>query len=128
MKSLLTLSALLEFAVGALLLLSPSRPVSLLLGTPLDARSGVVIGRLAGAALVSLGVACWLARNEGQRRAARGVALAMLLYNFGAAAVLAHASLRVELTACAIWPAAVLHLALGVWCAAAIRASRCLVT
>jgi len=39
-------------------------------------------------ALLALGVACWLAREDAASRAAKGLVAAMLLYNIGVVAVL----------------------------------------
>jgi len=41
--------------------------VSLVIG-PLTEPVGVVFVRIAGVALIALGIACWLARNESQNR------------------------------------------------------------
>ena len=87
-QRLLIATALIEVGTGLALVLSPSVPVSLLLGVSLDTPGGLVVGRIAGAALLSLGVACWLARNDALSGAARGVIAEMLLYNAGAVAVL----------------------------------------
>ena len=120
-KSLLIVSALLEMATGAALMVSPSIPVSLLLGVSLETSAGVVLARVAAAALLSLGAACWLARQDEHSRAGRAVVAAMLIYDFAAAAVLAQAGLGPGLTGVALWPAVGLHMALGVWCVACLR-------
>jgi len=87
-QRLLIATAMIEVGTGLALVLSPSVPVALLLGVSLDTPGGLVVGRIAGAALLSLGVACWLARNDALSGAARGVIAEMLLYNAGAVAVL----------------------------------------
>jgi hypothetical protein len=116
MKRLLTLTAIIEVATGLGLVAVPSVVVRLLLGSPLDTSAAVVLGRVAGAALLALGVACWLARGDTQSRATRGLVVAMLLYNVTVAAALAFAGLGLRLHGVALWPAVVLHAAMAAWC------------
>jgi hypothetical protein len=52
-------------------------PVSLLISSALDTPAALTVGRVAGAALLSLGVACWLAREDEQSRATRGLIAAL---------------------------------------------------
>jgi len=66
--------------------------------------------------LLALGVACLLARDDTQSRAARGLVVAMLMYNIVATAVLAFAGIGLGLHGVVLWPAVVLHAAMGVWC------------
>jgi hypothetical protein len=120
-KKLLIVTALLETATGLALLLSPPLVAAALLGASLDAPAALVVGRMAGAALLSLGGACWLARNDGPNRALRGLVAAMLLYNCAAVAVLANAGAGVRLVGVLMWPAVALHSALAVWCIACLR-------
>ncbi len=86
-KYLLTLTAVLEAATGIAMLSSPAPAISLLIGASLDAPGALVIARVTGAAILSLALACWLARNDGQTRAGRGVIAAMLVYNIAVVAV-----------------------------------------
>lgn len=116
MKILLIISALLEAATGFAFLIMPSVVVSLLIGVPLDTPAGLVAGRIAGAALVALGIACWQLRSGERGSAATGVVEAMMFYNFAAVAVLVYAGIRLELRSQLLWPAIILHLALGGWC------------
>ena len=120
-KKLLIVSALLETATGLALLLSPPLVAALLLGASLDAPAALVVGRVAGAALLSLGGACWLARNAGPNEAVRGLVAAMLVYNIAAGAVLANAGAGARLVGLFMWPAVALHAALAVWCIACLR-------
>ena len=64
MKRLLIVTAVIELGAGLALVGLPSAAVALLLGSPLDAPAAVTLGRLAGAALFALGVACWLAHYD----------------------------------------------------------------
>ena len=119
-KNLLIVTALVETATGVMLLVSPTLVVAFLLGASLDAPAALVVARMAGAALLSLGCACWLARNDGPNRAVGGMVAAMLLYNTVAVAVLANAAVGVRLAGVLMWPAVALHAVLAVWCIAAM--------
>jgi len=116
MKLLLIIAAVIEAVVGLALLLVPTVAVSALLGVPLDTPTGLVAARIAGAALVSLAIACWRARNGDRGSPATGVVEAMSFYNFAGAMVLVYAGVRLELRSALLWPAIVLHLVLGAWC------------
>jgi len=120
MKPLLKLTGIIETATGLGLMAVPSVVVRMLLGSPLDTSAAVMLGRVAGAALLALGVACWLARDDTQSRAARGLVVAMLMYNIPATAVLAFAGIGLG-QGVMLWPAVVLHAAMAVWCIVCLR-------
>ena len=124
MKSLYTVTAAIELGAGLALLCSPSATVVLLVGSGLDTSVAGILGRVAGAALLALGVACWLARDDTQSRAARGLVAAMLVYNVAATAILAFAGIGLGLHGVALWPAVLLHAAMAAWCVACLRCSR----
>jgi len=113
---LLIVTALVETSTGLALLVAPQLVARLLLGASLEAPVAVIVGRVAGAALLSLGGTCWLARDERASRAQRGLLAMMLLYNCVAGTVLADAGWRLGLAAPLMWPAVVLHAVLAVWC------------
>jgi hypothetical protein len=121
-KRFLILTAIIEAATGLALIAVPALVVRLLLGAEISGAS-IPLGRVAGAALLALGVACWLARDDTQSRAARGLVVAMLMYNIVATAVLAFAGISLGLHGVVLWPAVVLHAAMGVWCGACLRPS-----
>ena len=111
LRGVLPLAAIAEAATGLALLFAPALVARLLLGValtpPFDA-----VARVAGIALVGLGLACW----PGPPR------LGMLAYNAGAAVYLA----GVGLTGTAgplLWPVVLLHAALSLGLAAGLRRS-----
>jgi hypothetical protein len=120
MKNLLAVTAAMEAGAGLALVALPSAAVAVLLGSPLDTPNALAVGRVAGVALLALGAACWLARNDAGSPAARGVVGAMAVYNFGAVVVLATAGIGSQPVGVALWPVVVLHAAMAVWCIAAI--------
>jgi hypothetical protein len=120
-RHLLILTALAEAATGAALLVAPSVVASLLFGAPLETPDAIAVAHVAGAALLAIGVACWLVREEGQARSGRAVIKTLLVYNLAVAAVLAHAGLVLGLTGIGLWPATVAHGVLAVWCVASLR-------
>jgi len=122
MKKLLALAAVVEAATGLALIAVPGFVVRLLLGAEISGAS-IPLGRVAGAALLALGVACWLARNDRQSRTARGLVVAMLVYNIVATAVLAFAGIGLGLHGVALWPAVVLHAVMAIWCIVCLRRS-----
>jgi hypothetical protein len=117
----LTVTAFCELGAALALLALPSLAISLLLGSPMNTPGGLVIARMAGVALLSLGVVCWIARSEGGGRTLRGLVAAMLIYNLGAVLVLAHARLGFGLDGVGLWPAVLLHFALSIWCVTCLQ-------
>ena len=124
MKLLLIIAAVIEAVAGLALLLIPTVAVSALLGAALNTATGLVAGRIAGAALVALAIACWQVRNSERGNSVTGVVEAMSFYNFAGAMVLVYAGTRLDLRSALLWPAIVLHLALGAWCVVTLSFSR----
>ena len=126
MKTLHTATAVIELGAGLALLCFPSATVMLLVGAPLQAAPALTVGRVGGAGLLALGVACWLGRGDTQSRAARGLIAAMSLYNVAAVVVLAFAGIGFGLHGVALWPAVILHAVMTVWCFEWLRRSHSL--
>jgi hypothetical protein len=118
MKTLLTATAAVEVGAGLALLGVPSITASLLFGAPLDSLVAVGLARVGGAAILALAIICWLARRDPGSPVARGLIVAMLLYNFAVAAVLAFAGFSQGLHGMLLWPAVAFHVVMGGWCVA----------
>ena len=109
-RSVLGIAAAVEAVTGLLLIVVPHLLAKLLLGVEVTGVA-VVIGRVAGIALLSLGVGCWFGRQE----ATGGWALAaMLLYNVLVTLYLALVGLGAEFVGVLLWPAVVVHAVLTV--------------
>jgi hypothetical protein len=119
MKNLLTVTAIIELGAGLALLGVPSLTASLLLGSPLAASAAITLARVGGAAILALAIVCWLTRNA-QKLVSRSLVIAMTFYNIAVAAVLALAGFGDGLHGMLLWPAVAFHVAMGVWCIAAV--------
>jgi len=120
MKSVLTVTAVVEVGAGLALLVLPSLACSQLFGSAPDTPVGVAVARIAGAALIAIGLACWFGRHEPKSRAARGLVGTLVLYNVVVLAVLVHSGLSAGLSGDGLWPAASVHAVMAVWCAVSL--------
>jgi hypothetical protein len=105
-SKILAFAACLEIGTGLLLTIAPSIVVKLLLGTgPLGAAAP--LGRVAGIALLALGVACW--PNPRPAETSESAFRAMLTYNLLIAVYLACLGTTGQAHGWLVWPAVVLH-------------------
>lgn len=111
MKSALAFSAVAEAATGSALLILPSLVGRLLLGEVLTGVA-VPVARVAGIALIGLGLACW-PEGEASRRASPGLR-GMLSYNLIATLYLGYLGLAGEWVGPLLWPAVAFHAVLTV--------------
>jgi hypothetical protein len=101
MKKVLVLAAVSESVTGLGLLIVPSLVGQLLLGAELTGVA-MTVARVAGIALIALGVACW-----------PGTPLVgMLTYNAAITLYLAYVGFTGDLTGILLWPVVVLHVIL----------------
>ena len=121
MNSLYATTAVIEAGAGLALLCLPSAAAKLLLGMPLQEPAAFTVARVGGAGLLTLGIACWLARSDAQSAAARGLTTAMVVYNLGVAFILGAAGLRLQPVGVILWLAVVLHTAMTAWCIVTLR-------
>jgi hypothetical protein len=115
-NGLFATTAVIEAGAGLALLCLPSAAANLLLGAPLEAPAAFTVARVGGAGLLTLGVACWLARSDAKSPAARGLVTAMVIYNLGVALILGAAGIGSDRVGAILWPAVVLHTVMTAWC------------
>ena len=123
-RHLLVATAVLEIGSGLLTLLAPTLAIRLLFGDVTVSPEALATGRLYGAALLALGVVCWCARNAPTSGPVRAVLCGMLTYNVGASSVLPLVAVIDGMTGILLWPAAMLHAALTVWCVSILSEAR----
>jgi len=116
MKKLLITTAIIESVTGLILVSIPSVIAALLFGSSLDSPVALTVARVAAVALIALGIACWLGRNEKQGKAVKGLVTAMTIYNIGVIIVFIYGAIILGLSGIGIWPVVSVHLAMAVWC------------
>jgi len=105
-RSVLGVAASVEAVTGLALMVAPQVVARLLFGVEMTGVA-IVIGRVAGIALIALGVGCWLGRNEAD---GAGSALsAMLTYDLLVTAYLLVVGLGTEFVGPLLWPAVAAH-------------------
>ena len=122
-RKLFIATAIIEVGTGLSLVCLPALVIWLLLGVGEPSPEALVVGRVGGAGLLAIGVACWLAHGDRGSRSQHGLLWGILSYNVGACVALAFAGSMMRMSGVALWPAVVLHAALTIWCAANLRAS-----
>jgi hypothetical protein len=106
MKWLLAIAAVLEASTGLALMIVPAFISRLLLGAG-ALGTGAAVGRIAGCALLSLGLACWPSRMSAG--GALPAFLAMLTYNLLVTCYLIFLGIGGECVGVLLWPAAAIH-------------------
>jgi hypothetical protein len=101
MKRVLIFAAVGEAGTGLALLIVPSLVGRLLLGEELTGIT-IPVARVAGIALIALGVACW----PGPPR------VGMVIYSAAVALYLAYLGFAGDLAGILLWPAVILHVIL----------------
>jgi hypothetical protein len=101
MKKVLALAAAAEAGLGLVLLVYPPIVVRLLLDADI-AGAGILVSRVAGIALIALGVACLPGAQL----------IGMLTYSAAVTLYLAYVGIAGDLTGILLWPAVALHVIL----------------
>lgn len=115
-NALLMASSLVEVGAGLVLCLIPLEAVRLLTGEAFDGVAVATIARIAGAAVIGLGIACFWGRSNRDASEATGLLLAMSFYNAAAVGIFALAGTVGGLKGQMLWPAVLLHSVMLLWC------------
>jgi hypothetical protein len=115
-RTLFIVTTLAEVAAGLALLGLPSVAIWLILGVDPPAPEALWVGRVGGAGLLAIGVACWSARDDRGGPARRGLLRGAVVYNVVVMLVLATAGAVAGSRGVLLWPTVVLHTGLAVWC------------
>ena len=104
-----------EASIGLGLLFLPSVPFALLLGLESATVDAIFVGRIAGAALLAIGVASWMARTDELNSSLFGLLTGILIYNTAVSILLVYAGAVLKMTGGMLWPTVAFHAILAVW-------------
>jgi hypothetical protein len=110
-----------EASTGLCLLIVPSVLIALLLGLESATADVIVIGRIAGAALLAIGVASWMARKDELNPSLFGLLIGILIYNTAVSILLVYAGVVLKMTGGMLWPTVAFHAILAVWASLLLR-------
>jgi hypothetical protein len=120
-KLLLLITAVVEAATGLCLLFLPAVLFAILFGSEDPTVDAIIVGRIAGAALLAIGIASGMAMTDTLAPAQLGLLTGILVYNITASALLAYAGAALRMIGVLLWPAVALHALLAVWCFSCLR-------
>jgi hypothetical protein len=120
-KLFLLITALVEAATGLCLLFLPTLLFAVLLGLYHPTADTVFTGRFAGAALLAIGIASWVARVDTRTPAQLGLLTGILIYDAVASMLLAFAGSILKMNGVLLWPAVAIHALLAIWCFSCLR-------
>jgi hypothetical protein len=106
------------------LLVAPAIVVELLLGQPLGPGAPLVVGRVAGIALVAIGLMCWLERSNTRGGSLTGLLIGLLVYNGAVSVLLVYSYMSYAMNGLGLWPVVALHLLFTGFLAASLRPSQ----
>jgi hypothetical protein len=112
-KLLLLTTALVEVATGLCLLILPAMLLLILLGTEHATDDALFVGRIAGGALLAIGIASWMARTDTFTSAQRGLLTGILIYNAATSLLPAFAGTVLAMIGVLLWPTVALHATLA---------------
>jgi len=118
-RRLFTLAAVVECLASLAFFVAPGATIAALFGAE-PHHGALMIGRLAGVALLSLGIACWGARADPGGAARTGTLRAITLYNAGAGVLLVGFAATGQAGGLAPWGVGILHLGIASAFAAAL--------
>jgi len=119
-SKIFTVTAIVESLTGLALLAAPALVTRILLGTDITMPVEFTLARVAGSGILALGVACWLARNDQESRAAMALLSGMLVYNISTLVTLAYFGIVSETTV-ALIAALIAHFFLAAGCILSLR-------
>jgi hypothetical protein len=94
---------------------------AVLLGLAKPPADTILVGRIAGAVLLAVGVASWMLRGDTPTPAQLGLLTGLLVYNTAISLLLVYAGAVLKMTGILLWPVVALHAILAVWCFRCLR-------
>jgi hypothetical protein len=113
---LFVVTAIVELGAGVLMLAVPSVAATLLMGAALPAGPSLVLARVAGIALIALGIICARARRDEHSAGTKAIIIGLTIYHAATVLLLVLVAVIMGLTGPLLWPAVLLHAAMTMLC------------
>jgi hypothetical protein len=120
---LLLVTGVAEVIVGIGFLLTPGVVLGGLLGIEHAPTETLFVGRMWGMAILGIGLVSWLMRNDTSHTSQRSLIAGIMVYTIGNAVFLFYAGVFSNMVGVMLWPGAIFHTALAVWCGACLAGS-----
>ena len=117
MKNFLQLTFLFEVFIGLALVIVPKLVISLLFDVSLEGSGGIIIAMIAGGAILSLSLLCWLMKDI----LANQLVKALLFYNVAVVAIVVYGLLNLEIKGPGLWLVIIYHSVFALWSASLLR-------
>jgi hypothetical protein len=111
MKNFLKLTFLFEGFIGIALIFVPKLVVSILFETTLEGKGGIMIAMIAGAAIVSIALICWIMKEIPSNELVK----ILLFYNVAVVAIVIYGMLHLEIKGLGLWLVVVYHSVFAIW-------------
>ena len=110
-----------EAITGFCLLVLPGVAFAWLFALAQSAGETLLVGRIAGAALLGFSIGCWPINRKKEEAAMRAELVGITTYNGTTSALLAYAGTALNMSGILLWPAVMFHAVLFVWGLAGLR-------
>jgi hypothetical protein len=117
-KFFFTYTGIIEALTGLGLMMVPATIVRVLLGAELRSGLEIILAMVAGAAIFSIALLCWLSRINTESLVAPGV---LLFYNFAVSLIFLYAALGLKFTGFPLWGVIAFHLLQTVLCGVLLK-------
>jgi hypothetical protein len=122
-RLLLLVTGVVEVTVGIGLFLTPSIVLVVLLGIEQPLTATLFVGRITGTAILGISIVSWLMRNDTSQASQRRIITGIAVYTIGAAVLLVYAGVSSNMVGIMLWPGAIFHTVLAIWCFACLVGS-----
>jgi hypothetical protein len=115
-KLLLQVMAFINVMAGIAFIVFPVFLSWLVLGVSLSEPAAVVVSRIAGVAVLSLGIVCWMVASEGRSKPGKSLVTGLAIYNTLVMMVMVYSITIQDFTSSGLWVVILLHAILAGWC------------
>ena len=115
-KLLLEVMAFINVIAGLALIGIPVFLSGAVLGFPISEPGAIVVSRVAGAAILSLGIVCWMLISEARSRTGKSLVTGMAVFNTLLMLVMVYAITIQNISSPGLWVVVLVYSVLAGWC------------